>query len=308
MKMNKPKFWDNSKFSMWSIFLFPISIFLLLISFIKTFKSQKKYPIPIICVGNIYLGGTGKTPLAIEIFKITESLGKKPAFVKKYYSYLHDEITMLEKNGTTFVATKRKKAIESLIDNNNDIAILDDGFQDFDIKKNLSIVCFNQKQWIGNGFVIPSGPLREGLSAIKRAHCVFINGEADIKIEKKITEINKFIKIYYSKYKPIDIDKFINKKIIAFSGIGNPSNFYDLLRENKLNLIKTINYPDHYNFTKKDLDSLIYEAKIHDSILITTEKDYYRIEDNYKKNIELVKVELEINNKNDFIELIKEKI
>ena len=80
------------------------------------------------------------------------------------------------------------------------------------------------------------------------------------------------------------------------------------MRENKLNLIKTINYPDHYNFTKKDLDSLIYEAKIHDSILITTEKDYYRIEDNYKKNIELVKVELEINNKNDFIELIKEKI
>ena len=73
-------------------------------------------------MGNIYLGGTGKTPLAIEIFKITESLGKKPAFVKKYYSYLHDEITMLEKNGTTFVATKRKKAIESLIDNNNDIA------------------------------------------------------------------------------------------------------------------------------------------------------------------------------------------
>ena len=306
--MIKPKFWDSSRFSVWVILFFPISIFLLLISFINKFKSQKKYPVPIICVGNIYVGGTGKTPLALEIFKITKSLGKNPAFVKKYYNYLQDEITMLEKNGTTFVSKKRKEAIESLIKNKNDIAILDDGFQDFSIKKNLSIVCFSQKQWIGNGFVIPSGPLREKLSALERAHCVLINGETDTRIEKKIIEVNRFIKIYYSKYKPIDIDKFKNKRIIAFSGIGNPSNFYDLLRENNLVLIKVFTYPDHYHFTKKDLDTLIDEAKLLGAIPVTTEKDYSRIDDDYKKSIEFIKVELEIKNKAKFIELIKEKI
>ena len=108
-----------------------------------------------------------------KFLKITKLLGKKPAFVKKYYDYLEDEITMLKKIGRIFVSKNRTEAIESLIENKNDLAILDDGFQDFTINKNLSIVCFNQKQWIGNGFIIPSGPLREKLSAIKKSTLCF---------------------------------------------------------------------------------------------------------------------------------------
>ena len=234
MKLKKPKFWDSSKFSFWIILFFPISILFLLFSYVKKLQSPKKFPVPIICVGNIYLGGTGKTPLVLEIFKITRSLGKNPAFVKKYYDYLEDEITMLKKIGKIFVSKKRKEAIRSLVENKNDLAILDDGFQDFTINKNLSIVCFNQNQWIGNGFIIPSGPLREKLSSLKRADCVFINGKFDTKIENEIYKENKNIKIYYSKYKPLDINKFKNKTIIAFSGIGNPANFFNLLRENNL--------------------------------------------------------------------------
>ena len=308
MKLKKPKFWDSSKFSFWVILFFPISILFLLFSYIKKLKSPKKFPIPVICVGNIYLGGTGKTPLVSEIFKITKSLGKNPAFVKKYYDYLEDEITMLKKIGRIFVSKNRAEAIESLIENKNDLAILDDGFQDFTINKNLSIVCFNQKQWIGNGFIIPSGPLREKLSALKRAHCVFINGKADTRIENEIYKENKNIEIYYSKYKPLDINKFKNKTIIAFSGIGNPTNFFDLLRENNLLLKEVFYYPDHYNFSKTELDTLINKAEINNAVLLTTEKDYYRIDDNYKKNIEFLKIELEIENKNSFIELIKKSI
>jgi tetraacyldisaccharide 4'-kinase len=172
----------------------------------------------------------------------------------------------------------------------------------------LSIVCFNQKQWIGNGFVIPSGPLRERFSAIKRADCVVINGQEDIKIENEIYKKNKNIEIYYSKYKPLDINKFKNKIIIAFSGIGNPANFFNLLRENNLLLKETIYYPDHYNFSKIELDTLINKAEVNNAILLTTEKDYSRIDDNYKKNIEFLKIELEIENKNSFVELIKKKI
>ena len=308
MKLKKPKFWDNSRFSFWVILFFPISILFLLFSFIKKLQSPKNFPVPIICVGNIYLGGTGKTPLVSEIFKITKSLGKNPAFVKKYYAYLEDEIGMLKKIGAIFFSKNRTEAIESLIKNENDLAILDDGFQDFSINKNLSIVCFNQKQWIGNGFVIPSGPLRERLSAIKRADCIFINGQKDIKIENEIYKEKKNIKIYYSKYKPIDINKFKNKAIIAFAGIGNPTNFFDLLKENNLLLKEVFYYPDHYNFPQKELDNLINKAKVNNAILLTTEKDYFRIDDNYKKNIEYLKIELEIENKNSFIELIKKSL
>ena len=309
MKLKKPKFWDNSRFSIWAILFFPISILFLLFSFINKYKISKKFPIPVICVGNIYVGGTGKTPLASEIFKITKSLGKNPAFVKKYYDYLKDEITILKKVGTTFVSKSRKEAIESLIKNKNDIAILDDGFQDYTIKKNFSVVCFNQKQWIGNGLVIPSGPLRERITAVNRSDCIVINGERNIKIEDQIYKKNKNAKIFYSKYKPVDINRFKDKQIYAFSGIGNPSNFFDLLRENNLNLIGTNSFPDHYHFTKSDLEILIKKINSEkNQILLTTEKDYFRIHDNFKTHFQYLKIELEIENKDNFIELIKKNI
>ena len=309
MKLKKPKFWDSSRFSFWAILFFPISILFLLFSFINKYKISKKFPIPVICVGNIYVGGTGKTPLASEIFKITKSLGKNPAFVKKYYDYLKDEITMLKKVGTTFVSESRKEAIESLIKNKNDIAILDDGFQDYTIKKNFSVVCFNQKQWIGNGLVIPSGPLRERITAVNRSDCIVINGERNIKIEDQIYKKNKNAKIFYSKYKPVDINRFKDKQIYAFSGIGNPSNFFDLLKENNLNLIGTNSFPDHYHFTKSDLEILIKKINSEkNQILLTTEKDYFRIHDNFKTHFQYLKIELEIENKDNFIELIKKNI
>ena len=309
MKLKKPKFWDSSRFSFWAILFFPISILFLLFSFINKYKISKKFPIPVICVGNIYVGGTGKTPLASEIFKITKSLGKNPAFVKKYYDYLKDEITMLKKVGTTFVSKSRKEAIESLIKNKNDIAILDDGFQDYTIKKNFSVVCFNQKQWIGNGLIIPSGPLRERITAVNRSDCIVINGERNIKIEDQIYNKNKNAKIFYSKYKPVDINRFKDKQIYAFSGIGNPSNFFDLLRENNLNLIGTNSFPDHYHFTKSDLEILIKKINSEkNQILLTTEKDYFRIHDNFKTHFQYLKIELEIENKDNFIELIKKNI
>ena len=308
MKLKKPKFWVGPKISFLAIFLYPLSLLIQLFSYFSKIKSPKKFHIPIICVGNIYLGGTGKTPLSLEIYKITKLLGKKPAFVKKKYDYLEDEIKMLKKNGTTFVNKKRIKAIELLINEKNDLAILDDGFQDFTIEKNFSVVCFNQKQWIGNGLVIPSGPLREKFSAINRAQCVFINGKKNPEIEEKIYKENTNIQIFYSNFKLINVNKFKDKKIIAFAGIGNPSNFFDLLKENNLNVLNEISFPDHYKFSKSDLDKLMLESINKNATLITTEKDYFRIDENYKNNIECAKVELEIKNKDRFIELLKKNI
>ena len=190
MKFKKPKFWDYQRLSFWSILLSPIAIIYLLIvgisRVLSIYRTYKKPPIPVICVGNIYIGGTGKTPLAKEIFNIIKSLGRNPAFIKKRYDYLLDEIRMLENVGETFVCKERLSGILLSAANNHDVAILDDGFQDFSIKPNLSILCFNSKQLIGNGFVIPSGPLRERLSAILRANCIIINGSKNLEFENKI--------------------------------------------------------------------------------------------------------------------------
>jgi len=120
---------------------------------------------------------------------------------------------------------------------------------------------------------------------------------------------NKNLKIFEGKYVPTNLKQFNrNNNFIIFSGIGNPANFFNLLRENNLTLKEVFYFPDHYNFSKIELDTLINKAKINNAVLLTTEKDYCRIDDDYKKKIEFLKIELEIENKNDFIELIKKSI
>ena len=309
MNFFKPKFWDKNQISLFSILLYPITLLIKVSSLFKR-SVTKTYQcsIPIICVGNIYLGGTGKTPLCSELFSILKNLNKNAVFIRKKYDSFQDEINLLKQIGPVYEKSKRINALDEAIQYKFEVAVLDDGFQDFSVEKDLSIVCFNEKQWIGNGFIIPSGPLREGLSALTRANCVIINGKKNINIENKILKNNKLIKIFYSKYKPQNISGFKNRKIICFAGIGNPINFFDLLKKNEINVLEQTSFPDHHNYSKTELDILIKKAKENNATLLTTEKDYLRIEEKYRGNINCLKIKVEIENKNSFIELIKKSI
>ncbi len=309
MNLLKPKFWDKNQISFFSVLLFPISLIIKILSFFRrSFTKTHLCSIPIICVGNIYLGGTGKTPLCIEIFSILKNLNMNPVFVRKKYDSFQDEADLQKQVGPVYQNKKRTDAVKEALQNKANIAILDDGFQDFSINKNLSIVCFNEKEWIGNGLVIPSGPLRESLSALKRARCIVINGKKNTDIENKIFSKNKEAKIFYTQYKPLNINEFKNNKIIAFAGIGNPENFFDLLRDNKLNIVETINFPDHHKYSEKELENLLNKIKENNTSLVTTEKDYFRISESYRKNIQFLKIKVEIENKIQFIEEIKKII
>jgi len=150
--------------------------------------------------------------------------------------------------------------------------------------------------------------LREDLSALKRANCVIINGKKNIDIENKIFSENKEVKIFYTKYKPQNINEFRNNKVIAFAGIGNPENFFDLLKDNKINLIEKIKFPDHHKYSEKDLENLLNKIKENNTILLTTEKDYFRIVESHKKNIKCLKIKVEIENRSQFIEEIRKII
>ena len=309
MNFFKPKFWDKNQISFFSVLLFPVSLLIKVLSFFKRFLTKtNQSSIPIICVGNIYLGGTGKTPLCIEIFSILKNLNMNPVFVRKKYDSFQDEADLQKQVGPVYQNNKRIEAVKEALQNKANVAILDDGFQDFSINKNLSIVCFNKKQWVGNGLTIPSGPLREGLSALKRANCVVINGEKNIDIENKIFSKNKEIKIFYAKYRAQNISECKNKKVIAFAGIGNPENFFNLLKDNKIDIVEEIKFPDHHKYSEETLENLINKAKENNTILLTTEKDYFRIDENYKQNINFLKIEVEIENRNQFIDEIKKVI
>ena len=305
MKMNKPIFWEK-KYNLISFVLLPASLFLQLIFKIRNkFVHQRSFKIPIICVGNIYLGGTGKTPLVIYIAKKLLKYNKNPAIIKKFYSDHFDEHRLINKNlDCLFTNRLRHQAIKKAEEKNHDVAILDDGFQDHSVKKDINIICFNSNQLIGNGFTLPAGPLRENINTIKKSQIILINGEKNKDFEKKIFNISDSIKIFYSKYLLLDKDNFENKNVIAFAGIGNPENFFETLKKNNFKVKKKFIFPDHYEFQKKEIQNLIDDSLKNNLELVTTEKDFLRISKFGFKEVKCIKVKLEIIDEEDFIKFI----
>ena len=300
MKLYKPNFWKET--NLVSILLFPISLIVKLIVLMrKTFIKELEFEIPVICVGNIYLGGTGKTPLSINLGKELSILNKKPVIIRKYYKHHKDEYSLIRENFKHLITKKdRKNAIKNAVQNGFDTVILDDGFQDYKIKKNLNIVCFNN-QLLGNGMLIPAGPLRESVDSLKSAHIIIINGDQNIEFERKLLEINNEISIFYSRYQLIDIEKYKGKKLFVVAGIGNPENFFELIRSQNLNIIKKLSFPDHYQFSKSEILNIINDARKNGYQVVMTEKDYHRVKDYNFTEISYIKVKLEIAEKKEFL-------
>jgi tetraacyldisaccharide 4'-kinase len=306
----KPKFWDEKKNSFLSVLLYPLSIiYYLIIKIKKKIYIPQKFNIPIICVGNIYIGGTGKTSAAIEIAKILNQF-KKVCFLTKGYGrkskkdiYLNelnisnqnsedtgDEALLINKFGHVYISNNRSEAIKNIIKLGYDAIILDDGFQDPLIFKNINILCFDSKNWIGNNNLIPAGPLREPLKSIKEANFIIIKGEKNQIIEKKIKTISPNVEIIYAKNRIENIETFKNKNFIAFTGIGNPYSFFNALIDSNIKIIKQIIYPDHFQFTEKNYKTLFQEAENNNCNLITTEKDWVRIKEQFKDKVYYTKL------------------
>ena len=297
MKLKKPKFWDYKKPHLYSYLLLPFSIILSLVSKVRLKTKSANPKIKTICIGNIYLGGTGKTSLVIKIKEILEKRNIKVCFIKKFYPNQIDEQRLLDKNGQLFTAKKRTKALDEAISQGYKIAIFDDGLQDTSIKYDLEIICFNNLNWIGNGLTLPSGPLRENINNLRFYNNVFLNGNKEhlTDIKNQIKKINPKININQGKYVPLNIDDF-NKEnsYMVFSGIGNHKTFVDMLKNNNLKIVDDLEYPDHYQYSKKDFDEIFKKAKKYDAKILTTEKDYLRLDSFDKASVLFIKSTLEI--------------
>jgi tetraacyldisaccharide 4'-kinase len=310
MIFKKPKFWDYKNPNFIAYLLLPLS-YLLSIYNILTFKKKKIDKIKTICVGNIYVGGTGKTPLSIEINKILNNLNYKTCFIKKEYSDQIDEQKLLKSNGKLFCGKDRTIATHEAIKENFEVAIFDDGLQDKNIKYDISIVCFNEKIGIGNGFLLPSGPLRESLKSLNKYDVIFLNGNDLNKsnFETRIKEEFSNLNIFKSTYSITNLHELnINEKYLVFAGIGNFDNFTDMLKKNNFKVVNAILYPDHYNYSNSDIKKIKDMAKFSEAKIITTEKDYLRITDENKKEINVVKIELKIKNKDQFNDFLNKKL
>ena len=270
-------------------------------------KKEKFSNIKTICVGNIYLGGTGKTPLTIKIYEIFKKLDKKVATVKKNYSNQKDEQLLLENKTSLIISNSRKNAILKGLNEDYDVLIFDDGLQDTKIDYDLKFVCFKTNNWIGNGQIIPAGPLREKISSLKKYDAVILNGKSENldNIKDQILNINSNIKIISSFYKILNIKDYdLKSKYLIFSGIGNPRDFKNTLIENKFEIEDELIFPDHFEYTLEDFEKIYNKAKNKGLKIITTEKDYMKIPEKYKNEIKFLNIELIIEDEDKLIELL----
>ena len=307
MNLKKPKFWNKKRPNLIAYLLYPLALFVETIKQLLSKPNKKKFKIKTICVGNIYLGGTGKTSLSIKLNKLLNERNIKSCFIKKYYKKQIDEQKLLEKNGRLFLSSKRIDALKQAQSQKYDIAILDDGLQDKTIDYDLSFVCFNNINWIGNGMTLPAGPLRENINKIKNYDHIFLNGNLENVdyLTQEIRKINSNINIHLGKYQPINLDEFNkNDKYLVFSGIGNHETFISMIKKNGLEVLRDIEFSDHYPYTKQDIDKILNEAGNLNCEIITTEKDFLRL-NNYNVNrIKVMKAELKIIDEDKLIKSI----
>lgn len=254
----------------------------------------------IICVGNILAGGVGKTPIVKEIANYLDA----PIVMRGYKkseetSGIGDEATMLSNNGLVVHTGNRKVNILMLNEQNTDVPIvMDDGLQNPTIKKDISILVFDEGIGFGNSLLLPAGPLRVPKKQIKNADAIIV-----IKSNKpnKKFKLPAGIPVFYAKnhtVSPYDEDD----KLVAFAGIGYPKKFFSALG----NVVATKVFPDHYQYNKQDIDKLMDLADKKNARLVTTEKDWVRLPKSVQGKIKYAKLETVIDGL--FFDWLKEKI
>jgi len=307
MKVKRPNFWDSFNFI--SLLLLPFSLITIIFNFFKSFSLKKYFKIKTICVGNIYLGGTGKTPLVLKINDMLK-YKFKTVFIKKKYIDQIDEQNILSKYGNLICLSFRDIALRIAEKKNYQLAILDDGLQDKSLNYDISIACFNSSELVGNGLVLPAGPLRERIANILNYDLAFLNGEKNNKsFEKTLKRLNPNLKIFRAKYTPRNLESFkFKNNFLVFSGIGNPLEFQQTLKKYNFKIKKIMTFPDHYKYKNSDINNIKNMAKSNKLKIITTEKDYNRLSNIQKKNIQFLKIGLKIEKEKEFKNFLLKKL
>ena len=314
MILKKPKFWDLRKPNFLVYLLYPFTILININNIISRLIPKKKFTeIKTICVGNLYIGGTGKTPTTLFLYNLLKKMNINPVTAKKFYNNQIDEKKFLKDNSNFISCNNRQEIVKKAVEMKFDMIIFDDGLQDKWVNYDIKFACFDSEKWIGNGHLIPSGPLREKISNLKNYHGLFLKTlDEDSNLDyiyNKIRDINPKIEIFETNVEIKNINQFdIDKNYIIFSGIGNPDSFRKLLLKNKFKIIEEISFPDHYNYQDRDISKIMNKANSNSAEIITTEKDFQRIPQNLKEKINFLEIDIKIKDENKFVQFLKTKI
>ncbi len=317
--MKTPKFWKDE--NVISFLLYPFSVVYGIFRNLHViFSSEYKTNLKVFCVGNLTAGGSGKTPVAIKIGQILKNNNVKFAYLSRGYrgsikdftkvdlekhraEEVGDEPLLLAEVADTFVCKNRKTAIDNLSKNfDYEIIVMDDGFQNPTIYKDKNIVVIDGEYGLGNGELLPSGPLREKIEkAIKRTSFFVVIGQDRQHLEEKLLNNNMEVVRAYISEKNVSND---SSKYIAFCGIGRPEKFFNSLKKSNYNVIKEISFPDHNKYKNDDLIKIVFEAEKNNAKIITTKKDWVKLPDEYKSKVKFLDIEIKFYNNDEFVELL----
>ena len=288
------KQWATS-YTLWHILLIPLSWLFALLSLLRRYlyKSDclKSYrlAVPVIVVGNINVGGTGKTPLVIWLAEQLRLAGYRPGIISRGYggsarqaaqvlpssdpAVVGDEAVLIAIRTAcpVYVSSNRIDAAENLLVNfpECNVIISDDGLQHYRMRRDIEIVVYDAVKGFGNGALLPAGPLRESISRLKTVDLVVSNGKSDLSKAFESIEMQLQSGTFYNllaEHQKTDVQAFLNKKVVAIAGIGNPARFFAALKNLGLQF-EARAYPDHYAFQAEDF------LGIDADIIVMTEKD-----------------------------------
>jgi tetraacyldisaccharide 4'-kinase len=253
--------------------------------------------VPVICLGNLTVGGAGKTPAALAVAHLLLAAHERPFFLSRGYggklagplrvdpavhsaAMVGDEPLLLARLAPTIVARDRLEGAETARRDGATVIVMDDGFQNPALAKDLAILMVDGRRGVGNGRTIPAGPLRAPLEAqIARAHAmVFVGQQGNLKSLKERAQ-HYGAAIFHGHLEP---DRQIvaalrGHKVLAFAGIGDPEKFFATLTEAGIAVVAREDFPDHHRYTAHEAQSLLARADAANLMLLTTEKDQARL-------------------------------
>ncbi len=214
-----------------------------------------------------------------------------------------DEPLLLEEIAPTFIAKNRVQGAKKIDQMSHiEAVIIDDGMQNNSLKKDILFLVIDGKVQFGNGFLFPAGPLRQSVeSGLKQADYIVVIGEKN----QKLQDVLLGKKIIKAKIIAKNIGIFSGQKLIAFCGLAHPQKFFSYIQEQGLNLLKGEEFPDHHFYSAGQLEDLLKIAQKNDAKLITTKKDWVKFSDEFKKKIDFLDIELEIENKDQLRDELK---
>ena len=315
--MRAPEFWDHKHGSMAAPLtrglLTPFSWLMILAGRARQRRvTPVRAPVPVICLGNVTLGGTGKTPLALALVACLYEKMQNPFFLSRGYGGklrgpvmvdparhsardVGDEALLLAKAAPTIIAHDRVAGAQMAAAKGAGVIIMDDGFQNPHLAKDLSFLVMDA-HGLGNGRVFPAGPLREPVNdALARADAIIFMGDGKIKLSTDVPVLRATL---------INPEAPPAGPLLAFAGIGRPQKFFAALRAHGAELVQEIAFADHHAFSATEITRLQSWAAAENAHLVTTDKDYVRLPETLRQNIFAWPVEARFSDEGALMALI----